>query len=111
MLYPWPILGSAALQEGLDIAMDYLEFTDQAAPLVETQRICVNAILAAWHDGTRHRIKLANCAIVAVEKGIPLAPFSQSFPGCVNDATTRDSTAAGHVPAWGLLAISASAAT
>jgi hypothetical protein len=94
MLYPWPITGSDVPQEALDIAMDYLEFTGQAVPLTETQCICANAILAAWNVGTRHRIKLADCAIVAVEKGTPLTlpcrRFSRDFvstqPGAVQIA-------------------------
>jgi hypothetical protein len=68
MAYPWPIeYYDVKLQEALDIALDYLEFTRQAQPFTEVERICVNVILAAWKAGIRHRIKLANCAIVAIE--------------------------------------------
>jgi hypothetical protein len=66
MPYPWPT-SDPVLQEALDIALDYLEFTGQATPFIQTQWLCANAILAAWNDGERHRVKLANCAILAIE--------------------------------------------
>jgi hypothetical protein len=69
MLHPWPLVDvDAVLQEALDIALDYLEFTGQAFPYSETQRICALAILTAWRAGTKHRIRLANYAINVIEK-------------------------------------------
>ena len=69
MQYPWPIeYSNTTLQEALDIALEYLEFTRQAEPITEVERICANVILAAWKAGARHRIKLANWAIVAIER-------------------------------------------
>jgi hypothetical protein len=68
MPYPWP-LSDPVLQEALDIALDYLEFTGRATPFIQTQWICANAILATWNNGERHRIRLANCAIAAIENG------------------------------------------
>lgn len=65
---PWPIADpDVVLQEALDIALDYLEFTGQAFPFSETQRICAHTILLAWRAGPKHRIKLANYAINALE--------------------------------------------
>ncbi len=81
--YPWPIDHlDVKLQEALDIALDYLEFTRQAEPFTEVERICANAILAAWKAGSRHRIKLANCAIVAVERKQP-PPLESVYPRAV----------------------------
>jgi hypothetical protein len=60
--------------------MDYLEFTGQAYPFSETQRICAHTILQSWRRGTRHRIKLANDAIKAIERGQPPSqPLFDSF--------------------------------
>ena len=56
------------LDEALDIAMDYLERTEQAEKFVEVQRVAAMAIVAAWKGGVRHRIKLAHVAIKAVER-------------------------------------------
>ena len=53
------------LQEALDIALDYLEFTGRAFHYAQTG---AQIILNAWREGTSHRIKLADCAIVAIEK-------------------------------------------
>jgi hypothetical protein len=68
-MYPWPI-GNAdlVLSEALDIAMDYLEYTGQADPMKETQDACAHVILDAWKSGVKHRIRLANYAINAIEK-------------------------------------------
>jgi hypothetical protein len=55
------------LQEALEIAMAYLEYTGQAARVSEVEPLCAAVILAAWRTGIRHRIKLADCAINAVE--------------------------------------------
>ena len=45
---PWPLADpDVVLQEALDIALDYLEFTGQAFPFSETPRICAHTILLA----------------------------------------------------------------
>jgi hypothetical protein len=68
MMYPWPLAGCHhTLNEALEIAMDYLELTGQAYPYSETQVRVADAILAAWRSGVRHKIRLANYAIGAVE--------------------------------------------
>jgi hypothetical protein len=69
MTYPWPI-GDAdsSLEEALEIALDYLEYTGNAFPFSETQRRCANVILDKWRAGVRHPIRLANYAIVSVEQ-------------------------------------------
>ncbi|WP_029587034.1 hypothetical protein [Bradyrhizobium sp. URHD0069] len=67
-MYPWPIGDfDYVMDEALDIAMDYLERTGQAAKFAEVQRAAAMAIVAAWKAGVRHRIKLASIAIKAVE--------------------------------------------
>jgi hypothetical protein len=79
MPYPWPIeQADVTLQEALDIALDYLEFTRQAYPFSEVERTCADVVLEAWRAGVRHRIKLANYAIVAIEKK-KAAPGLPSF--------------------------------
>jgi hypothetical protein len=67
MPYSWP-LPDPVLQDSLDIPLDYLEFTGQAVRFRETQWICASVIWTAWCGGATHRIKLANYAIVAIEK-------------------------------------------
>jgi ATP/maltotriose-dependent transcriptional regulator MalT len=77
MPYPWPIeYAEVTLQEALDIALDYLESTKQAFPFSEVEKTCAHVILDAWKAGMRHRIKLANSAIVAIEskKASPKLP-------------------------------------
>ena len=67
-MYPWPIGDfDNAMDEALDIAMDYLERTGQAVKFTEVQRAAAMAIVAAWKAGVRRRIKLAHVAIKAVE--------------------------------------------
>lgn len=69
MPYPWPLDNpDVALQDALDIALDYLEFTGQAYPFSETERLCAHTIMSAWRAGTTHRIRLANDAICVIEK-------------------------------------------
>lgn len=69
MLYPWPLAElHTTLNESLEIAMDYLEGSGQAYPYSETQVKAADAILAAWRVGARHRIRLANVGIVAVQQ-------------------------------------------
>jgi hypothetical protein len=68
MMYPWPLAECHhTLNEALEIAMDYLQLTRQAYPYSETQVWAADAILAAWRSGVRHKIRLANYAIGAVE--------------------------------------------
>jgi NADH:ubiquinone oxidoreductase subunit len=52
----------------LEIAMDYLDRTDQTVMFREVQATAATAIAAAWKVGVRHRIKLADVAIKAVER-------------------------------------------
>ena len=67
-MYPWPIGDfDNAMDEALDIAMDYLARTGQAVKFTEVQRSAAMAIVAAWKAGVRRRIKLAHVAIKAVE--------------------------------------------
>ena len=68
-MYPWPIGDfDNAMDEALDIAMDYLERTEEAVKFIEVQRVAAMAIVAAWKMGVRHRVRLANIAIKAVER-------------------------------------------
>ena len=70
MRYPWSTPDAdPVLDDALNIAMDYLEFTGQADAYSETQWYAARAILHAWEAGTQHKIRLANCGIVAIEKG------------------------------------------
>ena len=80
MPYPWPIEDvDVTLQDALDIALHYLEFTRQAYPFSEVERICADVIMRAWKAGTKHRIKLANYAIVAIERKQP-PPLTSFYP-------------------------------
>jgi hypothetical protein len=68
-MYPWPVGDfDNAMDEALDISMDYLERTEQAVKFLEVQRMAATAIVAAWKMGERNRVKLANVAIAAVER-------------------------------------------
>jgi hypothetical protein len=68
-MYPWP-LGEFdnAMDGALDIAMNYLDLTGQAVMFKQVQSTAAMAIAVAWKGGVRHRIKLANVAIKAVER-------------------------------------------
>jgi hypothetical protein len=68
MSYLFPIPQVPALEDALDIAMDYLERTGQAFPLSQTERFCGQVIFEEWATGRRHRVWLANRAIGAVEQ-------------------------------------------
>jgi hypothetical protein len=75
-MYPWPIGDfDYAMDVALDIAMNYLEHTGQAVAFREVQSKAAMAIVAAWKGGVRHRVRLANAAIKAVEQP---QPFSNS---------------------------------
>ena len=68
-MYPWPIDDfDYVMDQALDIAMDYLERTEQAVKFIEVQRVAATAIVTAWKMGVRHRLRLANIAIKAVER-------------------------------------------
>jgi hypothetical protein len=64
-MYPWPV--DCVMDEALEIAMNYLSRTGQAVNFMAVQNAAAKAIIAAWQGGVRHKIKLANCAIRAVE--------------------------------------------
>jgi hypothetical protein len=68
-MYPWPISDfDYAMDDALDIAINYLERTGQVGTFAEVQRVAATAIVAAWKMGVRNRIKLAHVAIKAVEQ-------------------------------------------
>jgi hypothetical protein len=78
MQYPWPLAEvDPALDQALQIAMGYLEGSGRAYPFSESQRRAAGAILAAWQSGVRHRIRLANRGIAAVEQKMALAELEQ----------------------------------
>jgi hypothetical protein len=63
-MYPWPTGEfDNVMDVALEIALDYLDRTGQAAMLGETQSTAANAIVSAWKRGVRHPIKLADIAI------------------------------------------------
>jgi hypothetical protein len=68
-MYLWP-LGEFdyVLDDALNIALDYLYLSGQAEQFQEVQSTAATAIAVAWKGGVRHRIKLANIAIKAVEQ-------------------------------------------
>jgi NADH:ubiquinone oxidoreductase subunit len=68
-MYPWPSGEfDNVMDVALEIAMDYLDRTDQTVMFREVQATAATAIAAAWKVGLRHRIKLADVAIKAVER-------------------------------------------
>jgi hypothetical protein len=68
-MYPWPIGNfDYFMDDALHIALNYLDRTGQAVMFEEVQSTAANAIVAAWKRGVRHRIKLADIAIKAVER-------------------------------------------
>jgi len=74
-MYPWPVGDfDYAMDEALDTAMNYLERTEQAVKFSQVQRVAAMAIVAAWKMGVRHRVRLANIAIKAVDR--KTEPFS-----------------------------------
>jgi hypothetical protein len=68
-MYLWP-LGEfdCVLDDALNIALNFLYLTGQAEQFQEVQSTAATAITAVWKGGVRHRIKLANIAIKAVER-------------------------------------------
>ena len=70
-MYPWPVGNfDYAMDEALDIAMNYLLLTDQAVNFRVVETVVAKAIIAAWQGGVRHKIRLANYAIRAVERSV-----------------------------------------
>ena len=68
MPLPWPTTDNeAVLYEALDIAMEYLERTGQAADRDAVEAMAASAVLRSYARGVRHRIRLANDAIRALE--------------------------------------------
>jgi hypothetical protein len=65
----WPFEpADPMLDEALEIALDYLEATGQAEIDDESAEVAAAAILSEWLHGSRHRIRLANEGIVAVQQ-------------------------------------------
>lgn len=68
-MYPWPVGNfDYVMDDALYIAMDYLRRTGQVESFAQVDRAVATAIVRAWRNGERHRIKLANAAITAVER-------------------------------------------
>jgi len=68
MTRPW-LISDAVLDDALDAAMKYLEYAG-SANLDEIEEICAMIIMVAYGRGERDCVKLANCAINAVERPI-----------------------------------------
>jgi hypothetical protein len=64
-MYPWPV--DYVMNEALEIAMNYLSRTGQTDNFMAVQNAAAEAIMAAWQGGVRHKIRLADYAIRAVE--------------------------------------------
>jgi hypothetical protein len=62
------------MDDALNIAMDYLDRTGHATRFKEAQSTAARSIIVAWQSGVKHRIKLANLAIRAVEQNEPAQP-------------------------------------
>jgi hypothetical protein len=70
MKYPWSDpAAEPVLDDALDVALGYLEFTGNAYPYSDTRSRAAQAIWEGWRAGYRHKIRLANCAIVTIENG------------------------------------------
>lgn len=85
-MYPWPVGNfDYVMDEALDIAMNYLARTDQAVNFRVVQTAAAKAIIEAWKGGARHKIRLANCAIRAVESSAekPTDKVPSVFPRVV----------------------------
>jgi hypothetical protein len=66
MKYRWPLPHpDPVLDEALAIALEYLGATCQAKADDDTKRVVAGSVLAAWLQGARHRIRLANVGILA----------------------------------------------
>jgi hypothetical protein len=81
LLYPWPLyVDPVTLSEALEIAMRYLTSTGQAVHCAEVRHDVAHAMLVAWRAGVRHKIRLANRGIAAVEKGSSGEGLLPSYP-------------------------------
>ena len=75
MKYHWPLHHpNPVLDEAVDIALDYLEATGRAKIGDDTQYLVGSTVLTAWLGGARHKIRLANDGIVAVQRAQALKP-------------------------------------
>ena len=80
-MYPWPIFdGGYTLDDSLRIAMDYLERTGQAELYDRVQSLAAETILTQWRAGVRHKLRLANSAIRAVEQNPPHENLYAFYP-------------------------------
>ena len=71
---PLPYVG---MDIALDIAMNCLDLTGQAAMYEEVRSTAAMAITAAWKVGVRHRIRLAHIAIKVVDKQEPFLKYQE----------------------------------
>lgn len=68
MVLPLPTADNeAVLYEALDIAMEYFEQTELPDDYDAVQAMAASVILASYGRGVRHRIRLANDAIKALQ--------------------------------------------
>lgn len=68
MLLPLtPADNEAVLYEALDIAMGYFERTGLPDEYDAVQAMAASVILASYGRGVRHRVRLANAAITALQ--------------------------------------------
>jgi hypothetical protein len=68
-MYAWPLDDpDCIMHESLDIAMDYLIRTGQAAKFREVQSKAADTIVHARQAGVCNRLRLVNLAISAVER-------------------------------------------
>jgi hypothetical protein len=66
MSYQWPLpQPDPVLDEALDIA---LEATSSAKAENDVKHLVARSVLAAWLEGMRHNVRLANVGIVAVQQ-------------------------------------------
>ena len=69
MSYPWPLPDpDPVLEEALNIALDYLAATGQAKIGDDTRSLVASSIMTSWRKGMRHRIRLANVGIIALQQ-------------------------------------------
>jgi hypothetical protein len=69
MSYQWPLpQPDPVLDEALDIALDYLQATSRAKAENDVKHLVARSVLAAWLEGMRHNVRLANVGIVAVQQ-------------------------------------------
>jgi hypothetical protein len=69
-----------ALTEALVITFDYLKAGGQVIGH-DTEQLVAGAILSAWLRGTRHRIRLANAGIAAIERS-QRKPLRKALKSC-----------------------------